>query len=212
MFKRGILALPTAEEVRHTIKSLGYTFFEDTANKGYDLNIFGIRLIVGRPLVTNIFDDFIGIHYKDETGKTVLKTWEATTDPGTKGVKQFGNKKGVARLKPGQYRGMHYIGKHKGVYEALCQKKDCTVFRDPNKDLVFDEKVTDTGIFGINVHHAGKDSVLVENWSEGCQVFKRIKDFEEFMEICRKARNIHGNSFTYTLLESNQLIGLENGK
>ncbi len=45
----------------------------------------------------------------------------------------------------------------------------------------------------------------VENWSEGCQVFKRSKDFDEFMSICRKARDKHGNSFTYTLIESSDI-------
>ena len=40
---------------------------------------------------------------------------------------------------------------------------------------------------------------------EGCQVFKRVKDFETFMSICRKAKDIHGNSFTYTLIESNDI-------
>ena len=52
---------------------------------------------------------------------------------------------------------------------------------------------------------AGADSTYVENWSEGCQVFKRSKDFDEFMAICRKAREKHGNSFTYTLIESTDI-------
>jgi hypothetical protein len=45
----------------------------------------------------------------------------------------------------------------------------------------------------------------VENWSEGCQVFKKAADFEEFMKICRKSRDKHGNSFTYTLIESSDI-------
>ena len=57
----------------------------------------------------------------------------------------------------------------------------------------------------INIHKAGADSTYVENWSEGCQVFKRSKDFDEFMAICRKAREKHGNSFTYTLIESSDI-------
>ena len=31
-------------------------------------------------------------------------------------------------------------------------------------------------------------------------------DFDDFMEICRKAREIWGNSFTYTLLESKDIV------
>jgi hypothetical protein len=40
---------------------------------------------------------------------------------------------------------------------------------------------------------------------EGCQVFKRVKDFDEFMKIVKKSAKIHGNSFTYTLIESNDI-------
>ena len=65
-------------------------------------------------------------------------------------------------------------------------------------------KITE-GIYGINIHKAGQDSTWVENWSEGCQVFKRVKDFDAFMKICKKARKIHGNSFTYTLLQSTDI-------
>ncbi len=61
------------------------------------------------------------------------------------------------------------------------------------------------GVFGINIHKAGADSTYVENWSEGCQVFKKSADFEEFMKICRKAKDIHGNRFTYTLIESKDI-------
>jgi hypothetical protein len=80
------------------------------------------------------------------------------------------------------------------------------VYRDANRDLVFDETKTDTGMFGINIHKAGQDSTWVENWSEGCQVFKRVKDFDEFLKICKTAAKIHGNKFTYTLLESKDII------
>jgi hypothetical protein len=79
------------------------------------------------------------------------------------------------------------------------------VWRDDNKDLTFDEVKQDTGMFGINIHKSGVDSTWVENWSEGCQVFKRVKDFNEFMSICKKAAKVHGNHFTYTLIESSDI-------
>ena len=133
--------------------------------------------------------------------------WDATTEPGKKGVMQFQNSKGVARLVPGQYRGVYKLSMHQGKYEAVCQRLgDVTVWRDGNKDMNFDEVKQDTGMFGINIHKAGTVSSFVENWSEGCQVFKRVKDFNEFMDICRKAAAIYGNKFTYTLIESKDLI------
>ena len=68
-----------------------------------------------------------------------------------------------------------------------------------------DESKIAEGVFGINIHKAGADSTYVENWSEGCTVFKKAADFEEFMKICRKSRDKHGNSFTYTLIESSDI-------
>ena len=37
---------------------------------------------------------------------------------------------------------------------------------------------------------------------------KKSSDFDEFMAIIRKAKDIHGNSFTYTLIESSDLLSL----
>ena len=195
----------TREQVETAVKSKGYVWFEDPNNKGYDVNIIGIRNSSTGQKVTNVFDDYITLSYKVD-GEKKFHIWPATTDPGTKGVMQFGNKAGVARLVEGQYRGSHTMRLHAGKYEALGQNKPVKVFRDPNKDMKYDETKIDEGVFGINIHKAGADSTYVENWSEGCQVFKKSADFEEFMKICRKAKEIHGNSFTYTLIESSDII------
>ena len=194
----------TREQIERAVKQKGFKWFDDASNKGYDVNIVGIRnnapSIADK--VTNVFDDYITITYKDSLGNWQFFCWNATTDPGKKGVQQYHNAKGVARLMPGQYRATWCIDKHQGKYEALCQRLgEVTVWRDGNRDLKFDEVKTDKGIFGINIHKAGTDSTWVENWSEGCQVFKRVKDFETFMFICKKAAKIHGNKFSYTLLE-----------
>ena len=198
----------TKEQIEKAVKSKGYVWFNGSNGKGYDVNIVGVRnnSPSAYKKVTNVFDDFITLTFKDENGVVQYYCWSATTDPGKKGVQQFHNRKGVARLIPGQYRGVWAIDKHQGKYEALCQRNgDVDVWRDGNKDLIFDEILKDSGMFGINIHKAGQDSVWVENWSEGCQVFKRVKDFDEFMKICRKASKIWGNKFSYTLIESNDI-------
>lgn len=198
----------TREQIEAAVKAKGYKWFEDLSNKSYDVNIVGVRNnapnIVKK--VTNVFDDCLTISFKDVTGNWQFYCWMATCDPGKKGAQQFHNKKGVARLVPGQYRTTWAIDKHQGKYDALCQRLgNVTVWRDGNRDLIFDEVVKDTGMFGINIHKAGKDSTWVENWSEGCTVFKRVKDFDTFMSICKKAAKIHGNKFSYTLLESTDI-------
>lgn len=195
----------TKEEVKNAVKSKGYVWFDSA--KDYDVNIVGIRNTKVGNQVTNLFDDYLTISYKIG-GKDYFHCWEATTDPGKKGVMMFGNSKGVARLVPNQYRGVYAISTHAGKYKAVCQRLgNVTVWRDGNKDLKFDEVKQDTGMFGINIHRSNPkfESKFVENWSEGCQVFKRVKDFNEFMAICEKAKEIWGNKFTYTLIESNDL-------
>ena len=187
------------DKIESAVKAKGYVWFEGA--KDFDVNIVGVRNSDTGNAVTNAFDDRITLSYK-ENGNWVFKEWIITTDPGKKGVMEYHNAAGVARLVEGQYRGSHAIGLHQGKYEALKQAKNVKVYRDPNRDMKYDENKIQEGVFGINIHKAGVDSTFVENWSEGCQVFKRAKDFEEFMVIMRKAKDVHGNSFTYTLIES----------
>jgi hypothetical protein len=189
----------TKEQIEAAVKAKSYVWFEGT--KDYDLNIVGVRNSATGNKVTNVFDDTMTVSYK-VGGNWVFKQWQCTTDPGTKGVKEFHNAAGVARLVEGQYRGSHTLGLHQGKYEALKQAKPVKVYRDANKDMTYDESKIQEGVFGINIHKAGVDSTYVENWSEGCQVFKKAADFEAFMVIAREAAKIHGPSFTYTLIES----------
>jgi hypothetical protein len=192
----------TREQIEKAVKAKGYAWFEGA--KDFDVNIVGVRNSSTGNKVTNVFDDHLTLSYK-ENGEWKFHIWPATTDPGKKGVMEYHNAAGVARLVEGQYRGSHGIGLHQGKYEALKQAKPVKVYRDANKDLVYDENKIAEGVFGINIHKAGADSTYVENWSEGCQVFKKAADFESFMSIIRKSRDIHGNSFTYTLIESSDL-------
>lgn len=189
----------TKEQIETAVKAKGYAWFEGA--KDYDVNIVGVRNSATGQVVTNVFDDVMTVSFK-VGGAWQYKEWVNTTDPGKKGVMEYHNAKGVARLVEGQYRGSHAIGLHQGKYKALRQAKNVKVYRDADRNMTYAEDKIDEGVFGINIHKAGVDSTYVENWSEGCQVFKRVKDFDEFMAICEKAAAIHGNSFTYTLIES----------
>lgn len=184
------------QQIKQAVESKGYKWFD---GGNFDVNIVAVRTYDNK--VRNKFDDFITLSYKED-GVWKFHCWPATTDPGSYYMKKLLSNEGCARLAPGQYRGSHQIGLHQGKYEALRQVKPMTVFRDNNKDDIYDEKKTQTGVFGINVHKAGADSLNVDSWSAGCQVFKCIKDFEMFMKICNKAKLIWGNSFTLTLITS----------
>lgn len=199
----------TREQIEAAVKAKGYVWFEDKSNKSYDVNIVGVRNSSTGKKVTNVFDDNLTISFKDEKGVWQFYCWMATTDPGKKSMlewKKMGITGGCARLVAGQYRSIWKIDKHQGKYDALCQRLGkVKVYRDEDLDLEYDETKITEGIYGINIHKAGQDSTWVENWSAGCQVFKRVKDFDEFMRICKRAVKIHGNSFTYTLLESTDI-------
>jgi hypothetical protein len=45
----------TREQIEAAVKAKGYVWFEDTANKGYDVNIVGIRNLATGKAVTNEF-------------------------------------------------------------------------------------------------------------------------------------------------------------
>ena len=200
----------TREQIQKTLESKGYKYFTDNSNKGYDVNIVGIRNSKTKGRVTNAFDDKITISYKID-GEWQYHEFNCTTDPGTHWVENVLNDKGVAILKPGQYRGSHKLRLHQGKYLALGQKKDVTVYRDNDRDGNYDldESKTDTGLFGINIHRAtsrsGGKSTRVDKWSAGCQVIADNDDWHEFLDICQAAREIHGNSFSYTLIESKDI-------
>ena len=203
------MAQYTREQIQDTVIDKGYKYF--TSSKGYDVNIVGIRNSETHGVVTNRFDDTLTISYKDLNGNWIYNEYKATTDPGSHWEKNLLNKDGVAILKPGQYRGSHKLGLHQGKYEALRQKSPVKVYRDDNKDGDYDliEENVQEGIFGINIHKAGRraeGSTQVDKWSAGCQVFSKESDFNEFMDVCRKASDIWGNSFTYTLIESKDII------
>jgi hypothetical protein len=182
------------EQLRATMAAKKYAFFE---NGEYNLNIVGIRNSATGSKVTNAFDDKLVVAYKLE-GVWIVKEYPITTDNGG----------GTARLVCNQYRGSHAIGLHQGKYEALRQVAPLTVERDYTKDGVYNATKTETGVFGINIHKAGVDSTRVDDWSHGCQVFKRVADFNEFMLLAKKAAALHGNRFSYTLIESKDLVNL----
>mgnify|MGYP001422765200 FL=1 len=201
----------TREQIAEVMASKGYKYFTDDNNKSYDVNIIGIRNSDTKGRVTNSFDDLITISYKNEDGEWNYFEFNCTTDPGSHWVKNILNEKGVAILKPNQYRGSHKLRLHQGKYLALGQKKEVTVYRDNDRDSNYDldESKTDTGLFGINIHRAtgraGNKSTRVDKWSAGCQVIADNDNWHQFLDICQTAREIHGNSFSYTLLESKDL-------
>lgn len=198
----------TREQIEAAMASKGYKYF---TGGDFDVNIIGVRNTKTKGRVTNAFDDCVTISYKED-GEWKFHCYKATTDPGSHWEKNLLNKKGVAILKPGQYRGSHKLRLHQGKYLALGQQKPVKVYRDNNRDGKYDllEESIDEGLFGINIHRAtgraGGTSIRVDKWSAGCQVIADNDDWHQFLDICQTAREIWGNSFSYTLLESKDIV------
>lgn len=196
----------TRLQIEETVKSKGYKWFE---NGNYNLNIVGIRNSFTNEEVTNKFDDLLTVSYK-VGGIWNFHQWDCTTDPGKYYTENLLNPNGVAILVPGQYRGSHVLGMHQGKYKALKQAKPLKVYRDDNKDNCYDMQPENIheGIYGINIHRASAygTSTQIDKWSAGCQVIANNQNFDKLIWLAIQAEEIWGNSFTYTLIESKDIV------
>lgn len=198
---------PEIKKIFNTMLALNYKILDRTN----ELNIIGVRKQKSGDKINNQFTDELNVIYKE--GETwIHKRTRITTIPGLK--KAFldpSNPKGVAILAPGQYINTWKIRQHKQSegYQALGQNKPVFVYRDNTKSGVIhlEEKTLDKGVFGINIHKSGAvQSENVNNWSEGCQVFKKAASFDLFMKWVVKHGSLYGqDSFTYTLLTQDQV-------
>lgn len=195
------MTAPRLDKLINVLESKNYAVFRDTKQRGYDLNIVGIRSSSTMP---NRFDDVLLVFWKED-GHWRLEAYPATTDPGLFWLgSRTGDRFGTAILKEGQYRSAYRIGFHRGQYEALVQQQPVTVIRDFDRDgqLDYNSGREQTGMFGINIHraHPERELINVSAWSAGCQVVRSPVHFDSLMELCKRASQTYGNSFTYTLI------------
>ena len=201
--KTGLFTKCTTYNFEKLFKDKGYVWF----TKGsYNLNIIGVRSNNNK--VTDKYDDILVVDYNtDNCHKRVCYT--ITTEPGKYYMQNLCNPKGAAILVPGQYRGCWQIGLHHGKYKALCQCKAVKVYRDNNKDMIYNmtTKSIDRGIFGINIHRSNKTCICdtIDKYSAGCQVFNDPVEFNAFMRLCEAQRKLYGNTFTYTLINEEDM-------
>lgn len=184
------------EQILELFKKNNYIVYEDP----YKVNILLIR---SSKVITNKFDDVIIWFWKDDKGEWQIKTAKCTTKPGIYYIKNPLSTLGTAILKTGQYENSHKLGLHKGIYEALVQQKSLPVWRDDDKDEWIDEKTTQVGIFGINIHRANPklESTLVDKYSAACQVFANPFSYKSFINQCVIHKNKYSNNFTITLID-----------
>ena len=191
------------EMIQATLLQKGFKTF----SRPFELNIVGIRANSTKP---NSFDDTLNIYYKSSDDKWQFHQFPATTDPGTYWLMNPMNPNGTAMVKHGQYVNSHRIGMHRGKYLALVQQRPLTVIRDYDRNATLDfmNGKEETGIFGINIHHASVNGTtkIVDKYSAGCQVFANINDFNLFMQLAERHKQLYGNDFTYTLIDERALV------
>ena len=196
----------TTKALIEAVEKLGHTVFKGDT-KPYNLNVVGIRAI--KP-ATNRFNDLMCVFWKYE-GQWNIYKMQCTTLPGLHWLENPMNPKGCAILKEGQYKSTYSVDKHNGKYLALCQRlAPVTVYRDDDKDREYDmiASTEQRGMFGINIHRASayKELERVNKNSAGCQVIQDPNEYEIHMDIVKKAAEVWGNSFTYTLINQKNLL------
>lgn len=170
-----------------------------------NLTLVGIR---SKDTDSNAFNDLLCVLYEQD-GKLQLVKFPCSTDPGLYYREHPINVLGTAILKPGHYRQCWRLGAHQGKYKALVQRGPMTVYRDRNKDGKLDLDNEQTGLFGLNLHKATVNgySLQVDKWSAGCQVLADSKDFDTLMDLVKQSAEQYGDSFSYTLLDEDDLTG-----
>ena len=165
------------------------------------LNIVGMRT-KDDGTVTNKFDDIIYVFFRNDNNNWELIEYVVTTTPGFK-PKTSELPKKVAILALGQYIDQYKIGLHQGKKDHRCLKYAKSIVHRNDKDGSYNYKAsTQEGSFGINIHRSNKSGSgnNVFNWSEGCQVFKKSNQFDQFIKLCEKQEtSTNKNTFTYTL-------------
>ena len=203
------MKVPDLSEVINAMNKNNYIVY-DTPNRKWNVNIVGIR---SSDNYSKYFDDLLFVFYRDGS-EWIYHYFSITTDPSPEYLIQplaEVYEEGTGILKEGQYVRAYEINLHRNSYEALCQNLgNVTVYRDNNYDDKMDiiEGTEDTGIFKINIHKGpkfGNDKTKNSKFSAGCQVFSNEQDFNDFLDICKNAREEFGNIFTYTLLKESDL-------
>lgn len=192
---------PPVADVLSQASKVGHRVWDDP----WRLWLFGIR---SPNRDANAFDDVLGATWVDGTGARDVRYWIGTTDPGTYWLLNPTHASGCAILVEGQYLDVWTIDKHRGEYDALCQRNGkVRVYLDRSLDAKLDLNPASivTGTFGINIHAAtqatGGVSKSVDKWSAGCQVHATAAGFGEMMTLARRQVSETGRpTFSYTLL------------
>ena len=161
----------------------------------------------------NAFDDIRGVIVFIGGEPKILKTWEATTQPGRRYTNQPLKDDGAFIIALGQQQ-CWQVRMHRNDHLALCQTGgDVTGTRDGNKDFRRDGDKVSRGPFGINQHWGydqPKDDIGAA--SAGCLVGRSKAGHREFMKLVQSDPRYLADSdyiFKTTILTAADIIGAD---
>lgn len=212
----------TIKKLERYMRSKNYSVY----NEPGILNIVGFRNNVKESgKVTNTFDDKLITWFYDTENNLNYYEYVITTTPGfAKGKKHLPagpSGAGVAMMWYGQYEykiKYHLQKKYGTEHPCLGLSTNLYVRNKPNGDRYYNKNEAkdkvQKGAIGLNIHASVRDkgqaSYLVNNWSEGCQVFKKANDWKEFMALCFNQRDKHNKStFMYALISEKEFINFK---
>jgi hypothetical protein len=214
---------PDVQKILNAMESKNYKIID----KPYYINVVAIRDQYEGDTYSNQFKDRMWAIWKNSEGLWEFNSWAISTIPGL--YMNFKNKikmktwcksnrpKGLGILVPAQYQNIYKF------FEAeepknLTKMKARPTFRSINSQLAYRDKSFESDIIsfsnrenpekgnhGMFIHRGFPGGSLVNNWSEGCQVFSRESDYDQLCELARNHIKMHGNSFDYTLMTSKDI-------
>lgn len=191
---------PSIKIIIKALKFKNYQIF-DSDNEPFFLNIIGIRNNKRKP---NSYDDLIIVLWKNN-GRWTRRSYHVTTDSVLffQGNPAYSPAKII--LPEGQYLNCFKIGAYKDIIDFNTFMKDlkwglCYRFIS----IKINDSFPKLDFKCIHVPH--KD-INISKLSGRCHIFSNIKEYKEFVELILKARKPFGNLFSYTLINSSDLLG-----
>lgn len=197
------LSYQTASEL---FNSKNYAFFKGN----YNLNLFAIR---SKNSTINRFDDTFFIAYEKIVNNkidSVIESFACTVDPGDYWMINPMDPGGTAAIYPGQYRGVWKLGYFRGT-KALLQVRNFKIYRDNNKDRIFDYNPLKTteGLYGLFMHRHFQrvnPASFVSTSSAGCVVPEDDKNMDRTILLVENQNKAgYGTTCTFTLFEEDEL-------
>ena len=175
-----------------------FVFYKDENNL-WKINRFRVSTLPGTHIkITNSRYS----KFKSNVDKSVINT-KITL----KKYCQYIGRTGLGILQPAQYINSFKLGyfPSSGKYKSRALKSvgKQLIYRDSNWDsLDITYSAEEEGYFGMHLHRGFEGGVLVNNWSEGCQVFENGTSLDKFMDLMEIHKKVNGDKFSYTLITS----------